>query len=93
MSKRLYRSGCIAVLTSIAAWLGAGAATAGAKPILMPTLAKEIQTQQQIWQQHTFAPGGALQPPAPPCPENGMVPSPFSNCGLPEAPATTLPYP
>ncbi|MGZ4171799.1 MAG: hypothetical protein ACXVRN_10560 [Solirubrobacteraceae bacterium] len=93
MSKRLYRSGCIAVLTSIAAWLGAGAATAGAKPILMPTLAKEIQTQQQIWQQHTFAPVGALQPPAPPCPENGMVPSPFSNCGLPEAPATTLPYP
>ncbi|MBV9474177.1 MAG: hypothetical protein JO206_14515, partial [Solirubrobacterales bacterium] len=35
----------------------------------------------------------AIQPPAPPCPENGMLPSPLSNCGLPELPATTLPYP
>jgi hypothetical protein len=40
-----------------------------------------------------FAPTGALQPPAPPCPENGTLPAPFSNCGLPEFPATTLPYP
>ncbi len=59
----------------------------------MPTVQKEIQTQQHIWYQHTFAPLGALQPPAPPCPENGMLPAPFSSCGVPEAPATTLPYP
>ncbi|HWE34031.1 MAG TPA: hypothetical protein VG410_11130, partial [Solirubrobacteraceae bacterium] len=67
-------------------------ATASAKPILMPTLAKEINSQKAYWQAHTFAPVGSLQPPAPPCPENGLLPSPFSNCGLPEAPATTLPY-
>src|SRR5947209_11898686 len=93
MSKRLYHNACIAALTSLAAWLGAGMGTAAAKPILMPTLAKEIQTQQQTWKQHTFAPVGALQPPAPPCPENGLLPAPFSNCGLPEFPATTLPFP
>src|SRR5579884_3572694 len=72
---------------------GVIAVGAVAKPILMPTLQKEIQTQRAIWKQHTFAPVGSLQPPAPPCPENGLLPSPFSNCGLPEAPATTLPYP
>jgi len=59
----------------------------------MPTLKKEIQSQRAIWQQHVFAPVGSLQPPAPPCPENGMLPSPLSNCGLPEFPATTLPFP
>jgi hypothetical protein len=35
----------------------------------------------------------AIQPPAPPCPENGMLPSPLSNCGIPEAPATGAPFP
>jgi hypothetical protein len=93
MSKRLYRTGCTAVAALVAGGLGAGASTASAKPVLMPTLQKEIQMQQQIWKQHTFAPQGALQPPAPPCPENGMLPSPLSSCGVPEAPATTLPYP
>jgi hypothetical protein len=93
MSKRLYRSGCTAIAVLAAGVLGAGVSTASAKPILMPTLQKEIQAQQQIWKQHTFAPQGALQPPAPPCPENGMLPAPFSSCGVPEAPATTLPYP
>jgi hypothetical protein len=73
--------------------LGLGALTALAKPILMPTLGKELQQQHQIWQQHVFAPLGSLQPPAPPCPENVLLPAPFSNCGLPEASATTLPYP
>jgi serine protease len=68
-------------------------ASASAKPILMPTLSKEIQKQHAIWQSHVFAPVGSLQPPAPPCPENGMLPAPFSNCGLPEFPATTLPFP
>jgi serine protease len=93
MSKRIYRSGCAAVVTVVAGLVSLGASTALAKPILMPTLQKEIQTQQQIWQQHTYVPQGAIQPPAPPCPENGMLPAPFSNCGVPETPATTLPYP
>ncbi len=92
MSQRLYRRGAARVAGLAAALLCLGAAAASAKPILMPTLRQEIQTQKRYWQQHTFAPQGSLQPPAPPCPENGLLPSPFSNCGLPEAPATTLPY-
>jgi serine protease len=81
-------------LVGVAAVAFAGcASTAAANPILMPTIAKEVQTQNAIWEQHVFAPVGKLQPPAPPCPENGMLPAPFSNCGLPEFPATTLPYP
>jgi serine protease len=82
----------IALATAIAVPY-ATAAPAGAKPILMPTLGKALSQQHAIWQQHVFAPLGSLQPPAPPCPENGLLPSPFSNCGLPEFPATTLPYP
>ncbi|MEA2196246.1 MAG: hypothetical protein QOJ25_297 [Solirubrobacteraceae bacterium] len=70
-----------------------GAGSASAKPVLMPTLTKAIQQQLAIWQGHLFAPLGSLQPPVPPCPENGLLPAPFSNCGLPELPATTLPYP
>jgi serine protease len=84
------------VVRTLAVTAGVFAATAGpalAKPILMPTLKREIASQTRIWQQHVYAPVGALQPPAPPCPENGMLPAPFSNCGLPEFPATTLPYP
>ncbi|MGA9857494.1 MAG: hypothetical protein WBQ18_06495 [Solirubrobacteraceae bacterium] len=92
MSHRRYRLSTIAATAAVVAGL-LSAGSASAKPILMPTLQKEIQAQQQIWQQHTFAPVGSLQPPAPPCPENGMLPAPFSSCGLPEAPATTLPYP
>jgi hypothetical protein len=93
MSKRLYRRASVAVVAMVAGLLCLGAATASANPILMPTLQKEIKTQRQIWTQHVFAPVGSLQPPAPPCPENGLLPAPFSNCGLPEFPATTLPYP
>jgi serine protease len=59
----------------------------------MPTLTKLVQQERATWQGHVFAPLGSLQPPAPPCPENGLLPAPFSNCGLPEFPATTLPYP
>jgi hypothetical protein len=92
MSKRLYRRGAAGAAALAAGLLCLGAATASAKPILMPTLQKELRSQTSYWQQHTFAPQGSLQPPAPPCPENGLLPSPFSNCGLPEAPATTLPY-
>ncbi len=65
----------------------------GSPRILMPTLTGEIAAQHQIWSQHVFAPVGRLQPPAPPCPESGTLPAPFSNCGLPEFPATTLPTP
>jgi hypothetical protein len=91
MKRRLLRG--VGAAAVVAGCLGVGAVTASAKPILMPTLAKELQAQRAIWQQHVFAPAGSLQPPAPPCPENGELPSPFSNCGLPEFPATTLPYP
>jgi hypothetical protein len=65
-----------------------GSASASANPIRMPTVSDEIARQKAIVAAHQ-----ALTPPAPPCPENGMLPEPFSNCGLPEAPATTLPYP
>src|SRR5690242_20873829 len=81
------------LVVTVLAGLALSAGTAAAKPILMPTLQKEIATQHAAWAGHVFAPVGALQPPAPPCPENGMLPSPFSNCGLPEFPATTLPFP
>jgi hypothetical protein len=91
MNGRMLR-GAVPTIGVVAAVLAA-AAVASAKPILMPTIAKEIATQRAIWQQHVFAPVGSLQPPAPPCPENGMLPAPFSNCGLPEFPATTLPFP
>jgi hypothetical protein len=91
MKRRLLRG--VTATALVAAILGCGAVAASAKPILMPTLKKEVQAQRAIWQQHVFAPVGSLQPPAPPCPENGMLPSPFSNCGLPEFPATTLPVP
>jgi serine protease len=75
---------------SAALALGAAvlASAASATPIKMPTLSSEIAQQQAIVAAHR-----AINPPAPPCPESGMLPEPFSNCGLPEAPATTLPYP
>src|ERR1700759_775020 len=91
MNRRMARG--VGAIPPAAAGARGSAATASAKPILMPTLAKEIKQQRATWQQHVFAPVGSLQPPAPPCPENGMLPSPFSNCGLPEFPATTLPFP
>ncbi len=90
MKRCLLRGGGATVL--VAAIIGGGTVAASAKPILMPTLQKEIQAQRAYWQQHTLAPLGPIQPPAPPCPENGLLPSPFSSCGIPEAPATTLPY-
>jgi serine protease len=81
---RLFR---VSTVLALAASL-VGSAAASANPIVMPTLPKEIAQQQAIAAAHQ-----AINPPAPPCPENGMLPEPFSNCGLPEAPATTLPYP
>jgi len=91
MKRRSLRA--VGITLAVAGLLGVLAVGATAKPILMPTLQKEIQTQRAIWNQHVFAPVGSLQPPAPPCPENGLLPSPMSNCGLPEFPATTLPFP
>ena len=93
MSKRLYVKGIAAIVVIGAGLLSAVVPAASAKPILLPTVQSEIATQNAIWEQHVFAPVGKLQPPAPPCPENGMLPAPLSNCGLPEFPATTLPYP
>jgi hypothetical protein len=54
-------------------------------PIYLPTIANQWDTAGSNWK--------ALQPPAPPCPEAGVLPPPFTNCGLPELPATGLPYP
>ncbi|MFN2593770.1 MAG: hypothetical protein ABR579_02635 [Actinomycetota bacterium] len=54
-------------------------------PVFMPNIANQ-------WR----SPGddsSPFQPPAPPCPESGTLPSPFSNCGLPEFPAVGEPYP
>ena len=93
MFKRFTRIGFATLAVIGAGLLSVVVPAASAKPIYLPTLQGEIATQHQIWEQHVFAPVGQLQPPAPPCPENGMLPSPFSNCGLPEFPATTLPYP
>ncbi|HXB16663.1 MAG TPA: hypothetical protein VNV44_13090 [Solirubrobacteraceae bacterium] len=79
----------LAVALPLAATASLAAAPASqAKPIEMPTLSKAIAQENAIIAAHR-----AINPPAPPCPENGMLPEPFSNCGLPEAPATTLPYP
>jgi hypothetical protein len=93
MFKRFTRIGFATLAVVSAGLLSVVVPAASAKPIYLPTLQAEIATQHQIWEQHVFAPVGQLQPPAPPCPENGMLPAPFSNCGLPEFPATTLPYP
>ncbi len=93
MNRRMVRTVGVALTLALSGLLGPGVLAASAKPILMPTLPGEVGAQQQIWQAHVFSPVGSLQPPAPPCPENGLLPSPFSACGLPEAPATTLPYP
>jgi hypothetical protein len=84
---------CVAVAAAALAAAMIAPAGASANPILMPTLQKEISKEKAILAPHVLAPAGSLTLPAPPCPENGMLPAPFSNCGLPEFPATTLPYP
>ena len=87
MKRRLLRGAAATIVVAVG--LGCGAVGASAKPILMLNMKKEAQAQRAYWQQHTLAPLGPIQPPAPPCPENGL--SPFG-CGIPEAPATTLPW-
>ena len=53
-------------------------------PIFMPTIAHQWRSPADD--------SSPFQPPAPPCPESGKLPSPFSNCGLPEFPAAGEPY-
>ncbi|HSC04529.1 MAG TPA: hypothetical protein VLC49_14460 [Solirubrobacteraceae bacterium] len=88
MTRSLLRG--VTATTVVAAFLGCGAVAASAKPILMLNMKKEAQAQREYWQQHTLAPLGPIQPPAPPCPENGLLPT--GGCGIPEAVATTLPW-
>src|SRR5919201_957422 len=88
MKRRLLRA--VVATAVVGAVLGGGAVAASAKPILMLNLKKEAQVQRAYWQQHTLAPLGPIQPPAPPCPENGLLPT--GGCGIPEAVATTLPW-
>jgi serine protease len=88
MKRRVLRG--VTAIVMVAAILGCGAVAASAKPILMLGAKKEAQAQRAYWQQHTLAPLGPIQPPAPPCPENGLLPT--GGCGIPEAVATTLPW-
>ncbi|MGN6872764.1 MAG: hypothetical protein ACTHMY_30610 [Solirubrobacteraceae bacterium] len=88
MKRRLLRG--VTATAVVAAILGCGAVAASAKPILMLNAKKEAQAQRAYWQHHTLAPLGPIQPPAPPCPENGLLPT--GGCGIPEAVATTLPW-
>jgi hypothetical protein len=80
-------------LCSLLASLLAVASVAQAKPIVLPTLTKALKQQRTVARGQLVSPTIAfsLQPPAPPCPENGLLPAPLGNCGLPELPATGLP--
>ncbi len=80
----------IACAAATVALLAFGASSASAKPILFPTLGKFLAHQHQLALAEQAA-GAGIQPPAPPCPENGLLPSPLGNCGLGELPATGLP--
>jgi serine protease len=83
MNTRRIVSGCAALTTALAGFLALSTPSASAKAILMPTVKKEAQ--EQLARRDAK---GSLQPPAPPCPQNGTAP-----CGIPEAVATTLPWP
>ena len=95
MRSRLVSLG--AVLVGIFAVTG----VASAKPIFMPNLQQRLAQQNAL---HGTGTSGGITPPAPPCPENGLlypppsqwpsaVPYLFSNCGITELPATGLPIP
>jgi serine protease len=92
MHQRFCRLAASALAVLSFVLLSAAVPAASAKPILMKNLQQLASSQRAYWQQHTVSGSSSLQPPAPPCPENGLLPSPFSSCGIPEAPATTLPY-
>jgi hypothetical protein len=78
-----------AAAAAVAAVAVAGPGVASAAAIKLPTVSAEIAKQKRLQ---------AIAIPAPPCPESGLLPqipgSPvqLSNCGLPETPATTLPF-
>jgi serine protease len=80
---------------SLFALAGTGAGAASAHMIKMPTLLKAIQEQKG--ERAVKGTPRPIYPKAPPCPESGLLPQipgapvEFSNCGLPEFPATTLP--
>ncbi len=82
MTRRSILAACSALSVSAAALLTTGALPASAKLIKMPTIKKEARLQRRAEAR------GALQPPPLPCPQNGTAP-----CGIPEAVATTLPWP
>jgi hypothetical protein len=70
-----------------------GAGGAAAKPVFMPNVVKAIQKQRAA-----VSSSRGIYLHAPPCPESGLLPQipgapvNLGNCGIPEAPATTLPY-
>ena len=74
-------------------------ATASARPILFPNIPSEIALQQSARTASAGA-AGSIQPPAPPCPENGVLypppggaPVPTGNCGVAQPVATSTPWP
>jgi hypothetical protein len=69
---------CVTVVVA-AGLLSAGIASAN--PVFLPTIAKEVQHDQAI---------GAINPPAPPCPQSALG---VSCTPVPETPATGVPYP
>ena len=89
---------------AVVAALGIGAAATGASAATNPAAGRSLAQLSALKAHPLFAPTianqwstagsrhTALQPPAPPCPESGKLPAPFSNCGLPEFPATGQPY-
>ena len=85
------RTSLVAALTVVAVAGGAlaGAGTTSAAAIKLPTVSGEIAKQKALQ---------AIAIPAPPCPENGLLPQipglpvQLANCGLGETPATTLPF-
>jgi hypothetical protein len=81
----------ISLICGLAFAFATFATPAGAKPILLPTVKLEVKLQRTLLLKRLLGPG--LTPPPLPCPENGLLPSPLGNCGLPELPATTLPWP
>ena len=90
MLKRFICCSC-AVVAVLLTFVVAGA---GAKPILFPTLTSVLAHEQQLAIAELALPAAgsfSLQPPAPPCPENGLLPAPLGNCGLGEIPATGVP--
>jgi serine protease len=84
--KRSLIGACVAAAASAAIWT----ASAAAQPILLPTVQRLLASQHALAVSELASPG-LLTLPAPPCPENGLLPAPLGNCGLGELPATGVP--